>query len=279
VPVDDVKLMLNNGLNTLYIKDLVTDLTETFTFFLDVVDPRLIIDSVNVSDITLPFPSQNIAIEGRISDLSDVKALDVTCVNPNGTQSSASAVITGASPEQRFTLQFPCVYPDRKDPDYQPNSAGNPGDTYDSDIHWITTNPDYTFVITDIMDQQFTVNLVAPESRYLSASNVQINETLFDNLEPYLRAASGFVLNKAKGSQLLGVACLEEQYVEIHLATRLSPGPVLVIQLPFGLFMTTLSMGVSRFLQIFMIWPHRLTYTVFSLLVRQFAPLMCFRES
>jgi hypothetical protein len=33
VPVDDVKLMLNNGLNTLYIKDLVTDLTETFTFF------------------------------------------------------------------------------------------------------------------------------------------------------------------------------------------------------------------------------------------------------
>jgi hypothetical protein len=60
VGVDQVGAMLNNGLNSLYIEDVVSGLSENFTFFLDVVDPRLIIDSVRVSDIELPFPSQNI---------------------------------------------------------------------------------------------------------------------------------------------------------------------------------------------------------------------------
>ena len=209
VPLDDIRSALNNGENTLVIEDTVTGVSETFTFFLDVVEPRLIVDKVFIANIDLPFPGQNISVEGRISDLTDVVSIDLTCVNPNNTIRQTSASITGSAPNQRFKFQVPCVYPDRADPNYSPADALNPQDTFDSDIHWLTTNADFSVVITESTGEQYALNLVVPESRFQSASEVQINESLFNNLEPYLKAASGYAISQAQFYDLFEVACLE----------------------------------------------------------------------
>jgi hypothetical protein len=205
VNVDQVRRSLNNGLNTILVEDTITGMSEVFTFFLDVVEPRLVIDGVSFDNVNLPLAGQGVSIRGRISDLSDVKALEVTCVHPNGAQSKASALISGDSPMQRFELNIPCDYPDRKDPIFESDSDAD----YDSNVHWITTNPDYSFVVTDIEDNQYAINLAVPESRYISAVDVQINESLFNNLEPYLSAASAYAISQSKSIDLFKIACLE----------------------------------------------------------------------
>ncbi len=211
IPVSAVSHLLQNGENTLVIYDNITGLTREFNFFLDIVDPRIIIDKVELTDVpTNTQTLQSVRIEGIVSDLTPVTNIDVYCVDHFGaTKEKKGIQPTGDSPFQRFSIDLPCYYPDRADPGYEEGSVVNPDDRFDSDIHWITTKPDFTFVITDANDNIFTINTVVPESRYKNLSQVQFNESLFANLTSYMNVAGSYVISQAESFDFFRFACLE----------------------------------------------------------------------
>ena len=211
VGLADVTRALQNGENTLYVRDNVTLVSETFTFFVDIVDPRIIVDKVTVTDTSEPFPGQIFEIEGRISDLTPVQSLKVTCLHDNGSLSLKEAKLSGEAPEQRFLVDFPCFYPDRSDRAYSPGNPVDPNATYNSDVHWMTTRADFTFVATGATGEEFTINMTVPESRYKKATEIQINESLFNNIEPYLKLSSQYLINTAQGTSYVTdyLSCIE----------------------------------------------------------------------